>query len=229
MLLGREIGRLDWHVTASGLTFSNKLCGKCGRSSRLAFSSSSGTWRSTWKGRAFSSGMRFRPAEEERGIGRIKGRVPRKVTRPPSQPSSLSLPTTVYSLYYIIFLSYLPLLFLSPLFPPTLSLAAKHTNGRTYTCAQAEHCRGLIGSYRAVMSHNGADNARYNTPPASKPFNPRQPPPDSSSFCIHLLLLPLLSSGTPFLSLPSPPLPLSLSVWNQRNQIQSRRLDKRNR
>lgn len=37
---------------------------------------------------------------------------------------------------------------------------------------QVEHCRGLIGSYRAVMSHNGADNARDNTPPASRLSGP---------------------------------------------------------
>lgn len=35
-----------------------------------------------------------------------------------------------------------------------------------------EHCRGLIGSYRAVMSHNGADNARDNTPSASRLSGP---------------------------------------------------------
>lgn len=155
--------------------------------------------------------MRFRSAEEERGIGRIKGEYPAK-SLDLHQPSSLSLraTTTVYSLYYIIFLSYLPLLFLSPLFSP--SLAAKHTNGRTYTCTQAEHCRGLIGSYRAVMSHNGADNARYNTPPASKPFNPRQPPPDSSSFCLGTTFFSFPSFHPALLSfLPSPP-PLSLCL-----------------
>lgn len=126
--------------------------------------------------------MRFRSAEEEREIRRIKGRVPRKVTRPPSAILCPLAATTIYRRpsTYIIFLSYLPLL---SLFLSRSSLSvAKHTNGRTYTYTQAEHCRGLIGSYRAVMSHNGADNAWYNTPPASKPFNPRQPPPSSSFF-----------------------------------------------
>lgn len=125
--------------------------------------------------------MRFRSAEEEREIRRIKGRVPRKVTRPPSAILCPLAATTIYSLY----LHYISFVFASS-FPLSLSLTplsvAKHTNGRTYTYTQAEHCRGLIGSYRAVMSHNGADNAWYNTPPASKPFNPRQPPPSSSFF-----------------------------------------------
>lgn len=39
-----------------------------------------------------------------------------------------------------------------------------------HTPPRFEHCRGLIGSYRAVMSHNGADNARDNTPPASRDY-----------------------------------------------------------
>lgn len=50
-----------------------------------------------------------------------------------------------------------------------------------HTPPQFEHCRGLIGSYRAVMSHNGADNARDNTPSASRlsgPLShPGHPPP----------------------------------------------------
>lgn len=41
---------------------------------------------------------------------------------------------------------------------------ARDTVAQTHP--QFEYCRGLIGSYRAVMSHNGADNARDNTPPA---------------------------------------------------------------
>lgn len=47
---------------------------------------------------------------------------------------------------------------------------AKTRDAIAHTTPQFEHCRGLIGSYRAVMSHNGADNARDNTPPASRDY-----------------------------------------------------------
>lgn len=59
-----------------------------------------------------------------------------------------------------------------------------------------EHCRGLIGSYRAVMSHNGADNARDNTPSASRLSGPLSPGTSTA----HLYLLSstsLLESAHP--------------------------------
>lgn len=53
----------------------------------------------------------------------------------------------------------------------TLLCARENTRDAiVHTPPQFEHCRGLIGSYRAVMSHNGADNARDNTPPASRDY-----------------------------------------------------------
>lgn len=62
--------------------------------------------------------MRFRSAEEEREIRRIKGRVPRKVTRPPSAILCPLAATTIYSLY----LHYISFVFASS-FPLSLSLS----------------------------------------------------------------------------------------------------------